>query len=167
VLLVNPLILSPAGSGAFFEAFIFRKLKSHSTNHASHRWHTEAVGSSIQIRSVSPRWCRYRTTAKSASRIVRTIQMLTRIRAGQPPVFPFRERLATGRPYLCFHFARSTIRRISALESTLSMSLKWAKISRVVSRLISSSLKRSSRLTSARFLADSCGGFLARGMGIG
>jgi hypothetical protein len=25
---------------------------------------------------------------------------------------------------LCFHFARSTIRRISALESTLSMSLK-------------------------------------------
>jgi hypothetical protein len=40
------------------------------------------------------------------------------------PVFPSRERLATGRPYLCFHFARSTILRISALESTLSMSLK-------------------------------------------
>ena len=40
------------------------------------------------------------------------------------PVFPSRERLATGRPYWCFHFARSTIRRISALEPTLSMSLK-------------------------------------------
>src|SRR5262249_15975663 len=38
-------------------------------------------------------------------------------------VFPSIERLATGRRYLCFHFARSTIRRISALESTLSMSL--------------------------------------------
>src|SRR5262249_12311025 len=36
-------------------------------------------------------------------------------------VFPSRERLATGRRYLCFHFARSTtIRRISVLESTLS-----------------------------------------------
>jgi hypothetical protein len=30
-----------------------------------------------------------------------------------------------------------------------------------------SSLKRSSRLRSARSLADSCGGFLARGIGIG
>jgi hypothetical protein len=39
-------------------------------------------------------------------------------------VFPSRERPATGRPYLCFHFVPSTIRRISALESTLSMSLK-------------------------------------------
>jgi hypothetical protein len=36
-----------------------------------------------------------------------------------------------------------------ALESTLSMILKWTKISRVVSRLISSSLKRSGRLRSA------------------
>jgi hypothetical protein len=34
------------------------------------------------------------------------------------------QRLATGRPYLCLNFARSTIRRISVLESTLSMSLK-------------------------------------------
>jgi hypothetical protein len=39
-------------------------------------------------------------------------------------VSPSRERLVTGRPYLCLHFARSTIRRISVLESTLSMSLK-------------------------------------------
>jgi hypothetical protein len=72
----------------------------------------------------------------------------------------------TGRPYLCFHFARSTIVRTSALESTLSMILKQAKISRVVSCLISSSFKQSSRLWNARSSADSFGWFLARCMTI-
>src|SRR5215510_9069976 len=43
-----------------------------------HRLHTEAVGSSRQIRGVS--WYRgYRVTAKSANRIATTIQMLRRI----------------------------------------------------------------------------------------
>src|SRR5262249_9778375 len=43
-----------------------------------HRLHTEAVGSSRQIRGVS--WYRgYRVTAKSADRIATTIQMLRRI----------------------------------------------------------------------------------------
>jgi hypothetical protein len=46
------------------------------------RSHTEALGSSTQIRSCVSLWyCAYRVTAKSTSRIARTIQMLMRIKA--------------------------------------------------------------------------------------
>src|SRR5215831_10074718 len=51
-----------------------------------HRWHTEAVG--LSIHPLSPWYRTYRATAKSTSRIARTIQMLTRIRAGLPPFSP-------------------------------------------------------------------------------
>src|SRR4051812_43355126 len=47
---------------------------------SSHRWHTEAVGSSTQI-CVSSGRCMYRMIAKSASRLARIIQILRRIRA--------------------------------------------------------------------------------------
>ena len=50
---------------------------------ASHRWHTEALGSSAQIRFVSWSCCRYRVMTKSASRAARIIQMLMRIRAAR------------------------------------------------------------------------------------
>ena len=55
-------------------------------NRSSHRWQTEAVGSSPQIRCVSCRCCRYRVMAKSASRAARITQILTRIRAPCPRV---------------------------------------------------------------------------------
>ena len=55
-------------------------------NRSSHRWQTEAVGSSPQIRCVSCWCCRYRVMAKSASRAARIIQILTRIRAPCPRV---------------------------------------------------------------------------------
>jgi hypothetical protein len=78
-----------------------------------------------------------------------------------------RDPLGTPRAALpCLHFRRSIIRRTSALESTLSMILKQAKISRVVSCLISSSFKQSSRLRNARSSADSFGCIFARGMAI-
>src|SRR5262249_15849759 len=54
----------------------------------AHRWHTEAVGSSTQIRSLSPWYRTYRATAKSTSRIARKIQILTCITAGLPPFSP-------------------------------------------------------------------------------
>ena len=53
-------------------------------NRSSHRWQTEAVGSSPQIRCVSCWCCRYRVMAKSASRAAWIIQILTRIRAPCP-----------------------------------------------------------------------------------
>ena len=53
-------------------------------NRSSHRWQTEAVGSSPQIRCVSCWCCRYRVMAKSASRAASIIQILTRIRAPCP-----------------------------------------------------------------------------------
>ncbi len=59
----------------------------------SHRWHTEALGSSAQIRCVSLSCCRYRVMTKSASRVARIIQMLMRIRAAQQPRCPRRARL--------------------------------------------------------------------------
>jgi hypothetical protein len=51
---------------------------------ASHRWHTKALGSSAQIRSVSLLCCRYRVMTKSASKVARIIQILMRIRAARP-----------------------------------------------------------------------------------
>jgi hypothetical protein len=52
----------------------------------SHRWHTEALGSSAQIRCVSRSFCMYRVMTKSASRAARTIQILIwRIRIARSP----------------------------------------------------------------------------------
>jgi hypothetical protein len=48
---------------------------------ASHRWQTDAVGSSAQMRCVFLPCCAYRVMAKSASRAARIIQMFMRIRA--------------------------------------------------------------------------------------
>jgi hypothetical protein len=50
-------------------------------NRPSHRWHTEALGSSAQIRCVSLSCREYRVMAKRASRVPRIIQMLIRITA--------------------------------------------------------------------------------------
>jgi hypothetical protein len=47
-------------------------------NRPSHRWHTEALGSSAQME--------YRVMAKRASRVPRIIQMLIRITADPPSV---------------------------------------------------------------------------------
>src|SRR5215813_4127962 len=58
----------------------------------AHRSHTEALGSSAQMRCVSCRYRENRVTAKSAIRTTRTIQILMRIRAS--PAFgsyPHRE----------------------------------------------------------------------------
>ena len=49
------------------------------------RPHTEALGSSAQMRCVSCRSCKSRVVAKSASRTARTIEILMRIRATLPP----------------------------------------------------------------------------------
>ena len=51
----------------------------------AHRPHTEALGSSAQIRCVSLACCRYRVMTRRASRLARIIQMLMRIRAAQQP----------------------------------------------------------------------------------
>jgi hypothetical protein len=50
-------------------------------NRPSHHWHTEALGSSAQIRCVSLSCREYRVMAKRASRVPRIIQMLIRITA--------------------------------------------------------------------------------------
>jgi hypothetical protein len=71
----NP--LSPAFSQAAMLA-----CSSFPANSNHIRSHTEALGSSTQIRSCVSLWyCAYRVTAKSTSRIARTIQMLLRIKA--------------------------------------------------------------------------------------
>jgi hypothetical protein len=66
----------PTGTGAFLLRHSFP------ANSNQIRSHTEALGSSTQIRSCVSLWyCAYRVTAKSTSRIARTIQMLMRIKA--------------------------------------------------------------------------------------
>src|SRR5262249_45525371 len=52
----------------------------------AHRTHTEALGSSAQMRCVSCWYRQSRVTAKSTSRTPRTTQILMRIRAALPPV---------------------------------------------------------------------------------
>jgi hypothetical protein len=81
-----------------------RKFKVTFNNHPSHRWHTEAVGSSTQTRSASFSCCAYRVMAKSASRAARIIQMFMRIRASPATLGRF------------WHFARSLYLRAPARQ---------------------------------------------------
>src|SRR5262249_55973597 len=67
---------------------------------ASHRWHTEAVGSSAQMRCGFLPCCAYRVMAKSGSRAARLIQMFMRIRASPATLGRF------GTPPSRFTYAR-------------------------------------------------------------
>jgi hypothetical protein len=64
----------------------------------AHRPHTEALGSSAQMRCVSCWYRQSRVTAKSTSRTPRTIQILMRIRAALPPARTHARRGSRKRP---------------------------------------------------------------------
>src|SRR5262245_43796586 len=64
----------------------------------AHRPHTEALGSSAEMRCVSCWYRQSRATAKSTSRTPRTIQILMRIRAALPPVRTHARRGSRKRP---------------------------------------------------------------------
>jgi hypothetical protein len=71
---------------------------AHGVAREAHRTHTEALGSSAQMRCVSCWYRQSRVTAKSTSRTPRTIQILMRIRAALPPVRTHARRGSRKRP---------------------------------------------------------------------